>query len=81
MRRVTVKSDMSNHNTLSILQQDDGDIVISTYIRDLNDHGVEICTGQGGSRLKNHTEIIRHFMAIMDLLAQEDSDIVKVING
>ena len=81
MKRVTVRSDMSPHNTLSIMQQDDGDIVISTYIRDQYDHGVEICTGQGGSQLKNHTEIIRHFMAIMDLLSQEDSDVVKVMNG
>ena len=29
MRMVTVKSDMSNKNTLTILQQDDGDVVIS----------------------------------------------------
>ena len=58
MRSVTVKSDMSNQNNLTILQQDDGDIVISTYIRDKYDSGVEICTDQGGSRLKNNTEII-----------------------
>lgn len=78
MRRVCVKSDMSNKNSLTIIQQDDGDIIISTYINDENDHGVEICTCQGGSRLKHNTEIIKHFNAIIDLLMDEDNDeIVK----
>ena len=80
MRRVTVKSDMSNQNNLTILQQDDGDIVISTYIRDEYDSSVEICTGQGGSRLKNNTEIIKHFMAIIDLLMDEDDVLVRKMN-
>ena len=80
MRSVTVKSDMSNQNNLTILQQDDGDIVISTYIRDKYDSGVEICTGQGGSRLKNNTEIIKHFMAIIDLLMDENDALVRKIN-
>ena len=80
MRSVTVKSDMPNQNNLTILQQDDGDIVISTYIRDKYDSGVEICTGQGGSRLKNNTEIIEHFMAIIDLLMDENDALVRKIN-
>ena len=80
MRRVTVKSDMSNQNNLTILQQDDGDIVISTYIRDEYDSGVEICTSQGGSRLKNNSEIIKHFMAIIDLLMDEDDTLVRKMN-
>lgn len=80
MKRVTVGSDMSTKNNLTIIQQDDGDIVISTYIRDEYDSGVEICTGQGGSRLKNHTEIIKHFMAIIDLLMDEDDALVRKFN-
>lgn len=76
---VTVKSDMSNQNNLTIIQQDDGDIVISTYIRDDKDTGVEICTGQGGSRLKNNAEIIKHFKAIIDLLMNEDDALVRKI--
>ena len=79
MKRVTVGSDMTHKNSLTILQQDDGDIVISTYIRDEYDSGVEICTSQGGSRLKNNTEIIKHFMAIIDLLMDEDDTLVRKI--
>ena len=77
MKRVTFKSDMSNQNTLTIIQQDDGDIIISTYIRDEYDSGVEICTSQGGLRLKHNNEIIKHFNAIIDLLLDEDDSLVK----
>lgn len=34
---VIITSNYSNKNTLKIFQKDDGDIVISTYIRDKND--------------------------------------------
>lgn len=77
MKRVTFKSDMSNQNNLTIIQQDDGDIVISTYIMDKNDSGVEICTSQGGSRLKHNNEIIKHFNAIIDLLLDENDSVVR----
>lgn len=80
MRRVTVKSDMPSQNNLTIIQNDDGDIVIFTYIRDENDSGVEICTCQGGSRLKNSTEIINHFTAIIDLLMDENDALVRKFN-
>lgn len=80
MRMVTVKSDMSNKNTLTILQQDDGDVVISVYAKDEMNSGVEICTSQGGSRLKNNAEIIKHFMAIIDLLMDEDDALVRKLS-
>lgn len=78
MRRVTFKSDMTNQNNLTIIQQDDGDINISTCIRDENDNGVEICVD--GSRLKNSDEIINHFAAIIDLLMDEDDNLVRKFN-
>lgn len=81
MRGVIITSDYSNKNTLKIFQKDDGDIVISTYIRDENDSGVEIAAGQGGTRLEHNAEIIKHFTAIIDLLSDgsQKEDIVKVL--
>ena len=81
MRGVIITSDYSNKNTLKIFQKDDGDIVISTYIRNENDSGVEIATSQGGTRLEHSAEIIKHFMAIIDLLSDgtQREDIVRVL--
>lgn len=78
---VIVKSDYCNNNYLQILQKDDGDIVVKTIIRDDTDKAVEIATNQGGSRINNNTEVIKHFMAIIDLLSDgtERDDIVKII--
>lgn len=78
---VIVKSDYCNNNYLQILQKDDGDIVVRTIIGDATDKAVEIATNQGGSRINNNTEVIKHFMAIIDLLSDgtEREDIVKTI--
>lgn len=78
---VIIRSDYSNYNTLSIIQKEDGDIVVSTYIRDDNDSGVEIATCQGGTRLNHSAEIINHFRAIIDLLSDgsEKEDVVRVL--
>lgn len=78
---VIIRSDYSNDNSLQILQKDDGDIVIRTYIRDEQDKGIEIATNQGGSRINHNTEIIKHFMAIIDLLSDgtQRDDIVRVL--
>lgn len=78
---VIIKSDYSNANSLQILQKDDGDIVIRTYIRDENDKGIEIATNQGGSRINHNTEVIKHFMAIIELLSDgtEREDIIRVL--
>lgn len=77
MRKVSVRSDMSNRNVLTIIEQDDGDIVLETFAPlDELDRSVEICTEQGGSRLKNHYKIIKHFSAIIDLLMEENDEIV-----
>ena len=78
---VIIRSDYSNDNSLQILQKDDGDIVIRTYIRDENDKGIEIATNQGGSRINHNVEVIKHFMAIIDLLSDgtERDDIVRIL--
>lgn len=78
---VIIRSDYSNDNSLQILQKDDGDIVIRTYIRDEHDKAIEIATNQGGSRINHNTEVIKHFMAIIELLSDgtEREDIVKVL--
>jgi len=78
---VIIRSDYSNHNTLSIIQKEDGDIVINTYIRDDNDNNVVIATRQGGTRLNHSTEIRKHFRAIIDLLSDssENENIVRII--
>lgn len=78
---VIVRSDYSNNNSLQIIQKDDGDIVIRTYIRDEHDKGIEIATNQGGSRINHNTEVIKHFMAIIDLLSDgtEREDIVRIL--
>ena len=78
---IIIRSDYSNNNYLQILQKDDGDIVVKTIIRDAVDKSVEIATCQGGSRIQHNTEIIKHFMSIIDLLSDgtERDDIVKVI--
>lgn len=71
---IKIKSDMSNVNTLTLIKQDDGDVVLSIYApKQIDgftnaDRGVEICTRQGGSRLTHNTEILKHLYAIMDLL-------------
>lgn len=79
---VVIKSDYCNNNYLKILQKDDGDIVIKTVIRDVIDKNVEIATNQGGSRINHNTEVIKHFMAIIDLLSDgtEREDIIRVLN-
>lgn len=78
---IIFKSDYSNHNTLQILQKDDGDIVINTCIRDEHDRNIEIATTQGGTRLNHSGEIIKHFMAIIDLLSDgtQREDIVRIL--
>lgn len=80
-RGVVIRSDYSNDNQLQITLKDDGDIVIRTYIRDKQDRGVEIATGQGGTRLNHSAEVIEHFKAIIDLLSDgtEREDIVRVL--
>ena len=79
---VIVRSDYSNNNSLQIIQKDDGDIVIRTYIRDEHDKSIEIATNQGGSRINHNTEVIKHFMAIIELLSDgtEREDIVRILN-
>lgn len=81
-RGVIIRSDYSNDNFLQILQKDDGDIVIRTYIRDENDKNVEIATNQGGTRLNHSAEVIRHFKAIIKLLSDgtEKENIVRILN-
>lgn len=78
---VVIRSDYSNHNTLSIIQKEDGDIVIHSYIKDENDDNVVIATRQGGTRLNHSTEIRKHFRAIIDLLSDgsENENIVCII--
>lgn len=78
---VIIRSDYNNFNTLTIVQRDDGDIVISTFAKDIEDSSIEIATRQGGTRLKNSTEVIKHFRAIIDLLSDgtEREDIVRVL--
>lgn len=78
---VVIRSDYCNDNALQILQKDDGDIVIKAIIRSETDKNVEIATNQGGSRIKHNTEVIKHFMAIIDLLSDgtEREDIVRVL--
>ena len=81
VKGIIVRSDYSNNNSLQILQKDDGDIVIRTYIRDEHDKGIEIATNQGGSRMNHNTEVIKHFRAIIDLLSDgtERDDIVRIL--
>ena len=78
---VIIKSDYSNNNALQITQKEDGDIVIRAYIRDATDRNIEIATKQGGSRINHNIEVIRHFMAIIDLLSDgsEREDVVKIL--
>lgn len=80
-RGVIFRSDYSNENSLQILQKDDGDIVIKTYIGSDTDKNIEIATSQGGTRLEHSGEIIKHFMAIIDLLSDgtQREDIVRVL--
>mgnify|MGYP003305001184 CR=1 FL=1 len=78
---VIIKSDYCNNNYLQIIQKDDGDIIVKTIIRDATDKNVEIATNQGGSRINHNTDIIKHFIAIIDLLSDgtERDDIIKII--
>ena len=78
---IVIRSDYSNQNTLTITQKIDGDIVIHTCIRDENDKNVVIATNQGGTRLNHSVEVIKHFMAIIDLLSDgtEREDIVRIL--
>ena len=48
----------------------------------ITDKNVEIATSQGGSRINHNAEVIKHFMAIIDLLSDgtEREDIVRVLN-
>ena len=79
---VIIRSDYCNDNALQIIQKDDGDIVVHAIIRNDIDKNIEIATNQGGSRIKHNTEVIKHFMAIIDLLSDgiEREDVVRVIN-
>lgn len=81
VKGVIIRSDYCNDNSLQILQKDDGDIVIKTYIRNDTDKSIEIATNQGGSRINHNAEVIKHFMAIIDLLSDgtEREDVVRII--
>lgn len=79
---IVIRSDYSDKNQLQILQKDDGDIVIRTYIRDEHSRDIEIATNQGGTRINHSAEIREHFMAIINLLADgtERDNIVRVLH-
>lgn len=81
-KSIVLTSDYSDKNTLKIFQKDDGDIVISTNIQDPEDSAVIISTEDGGTRLNHSTEIIQHFMAILNLLSDgtQREDIVQVFS-
>ena len=78
---ITIKSDYSNLNYLTITKKEDGDIVIHPIIRDENDKNIVIATHQGGTRFNHSLEIRKHLMAIIDLLSDgtEKEDIVRII--
>lgn len=81
VKGVAVKSDYSNNNILTIIQRDDGDIVFSLHVGDDHDRTMHFATTQGGTRLKNSSEIINHFSAIIDLLSDDSQrdDVVRVL--
>ena len=77
-KKITFTSDYSNDNKITFIQRDDGDIIISTSIKDESEHGVHFATGEGGTRLrKNGYKILKKLSEIMDLLEEEkDGEIV-----
>ena len=81
MKGVVIRSDYSPNNLLQILQKDDGDVVIRTYIRDEHRKDIEIATSQGGTQLNHSLEVRQHLIAIIDLLSDgtERDDVVRIM--
>ena len=80
-RGVIIRSGDSNCNFLGIKQIDNGDMVVSTVIKDTDSNCVVISTRQGSGIGEHSEDVIHHLRAIIDLLSDgsENGEMVCVL--